>query len=204
VALTVDLLFAHARSDLDLIITNAAGSRVAGSTGTMDNEHVELPSSPGERDVVLVVRNYGNRGNTYVLELRTADPAPPPSNDACAAAATLVAGMTVTGDTTLALDDSQVAPGACGTFTTRGPDVFYAVNVEPGQTITATLTSATNHGLVLLEGCQAPCCWAAEDRYVHGRPEVLTFTNPTATLLPLLLVVDAEAPGTFELQLEAP
>jgi hypothetical protein len=62
----VDLLFTHARGDLDLYLLNSVGGVVDYSEGTVNNEHITyLPSSSGT--YYIVVAPFGGAENTYAL-----------------------------------------------------------------------------------------------------------------------------------------
>jgi hypothetical protein len=115
------------------------------------------------------------------------------------------AGGTVTGDTTGYLSDENVQP-ICTTspanpqgFDTDGPDLFYVVTLQPGETFNATLTPPleSDLGLYFQETCPPPedgSCLGFIDAFNAGGLETGSFTNDRAEPLTLYAIIDAFAP----------
>lgn len=128
---------------------------------------------------------------------------PAVGNDTCAGATPLSVPGTVSGDTTWAKNDLEFPdPDACTGYYTGGGEVFHALTLASGQSITATLTpDAWDAALYLIADCAAPACLAGVDAAYAGGPETLAFTAPAAGTY--RLVVDGVAAGgpyTLEVQ----
>lgn len=202
--LEASIAFTHATSDLDFfVLEDVTGAQLDNSTTLTDLERVSLPRATSARDVLLAVRNYSKKNTRYTLDV-VVDTLSPAPNDLCINATPLAFGETVTGDTSNDGNDLDLAYPSCGVYGTSGGDEFYALTLQPGQTLQATLESTANAALLLFEDCAAPCCWASADLRGSQATEVLRFTNPTTTALPLVLAVDGQGEGPFTLHVELP
>ena len=78
----------------------------------------------------------------------------PGSGESCAEALPLGHDATTTFDTTGHVDDVASYAGTCGFFSAEGPDLYYAVDVDAGQLLTATLSNDFDGSLVaIVDGC---------------------------------------------------
>lgn len=97
----------------------------------------------------------------------------------------------------------------CNPFLARGGEVWYALELMPGQAFSAnmpTVAPQLDAVLWLFAGCGPEAeCLAVADRETAGVPESLTWQNPVAETVTVWLAVDAarppasEAAGAFEL-----
>lgn len=80
--------------------------------------------------------------------------------------------------------------GSCTGFGQRGRDAVYAVSLDDGETIDATLTTTWDSALYLIEDCanSGTTCVAGQD---SGNPEQIMFTNMSGQTRTYFLVVDA-------------
>lgn len=149
----------------------------------------------------VLVDQYGSSGGTggaYTLNLRAYTPA---DNGVCSAARALTPGMTVMGNTTA----GGAASGACITDQ-WGPQLFYTVQIPPGQraVVTATPTGmpawrATVRGL---QSCTAAACLASATSATDNGAAVTRINNRGTTPLTAVVSVSsasATTGGTFNL-----
>ncbi|MDF1564400.1 MAG: hypothetical protein P1V51_15255 [Deltaproteobacteria bacterium] len=153
----------------------------------------------------LIVDGYDGAAGPFTLDVSLGAPLPPPANDTCAAAEVVsVAGgtATVTGHTYRGSD--TLDPVGCLSFAQPGPEVFFAVDLLAGQTLTATATPEAGHDLsiYLLSGCDPNACLAGADDSFISLPETVSHT--VAVNQTLWVVVDswsATSEGRFTLEL---
>lgn len=96
--------------------------------------------------------------------------------------------------------------GGCTGFEALGPEAFYAVELEAGQTVTATLSNisgTTDLSLYILGACgQSDTCLAGSDRY----GSISETTQYTATIAETVYVVadsyDPDSQGEYRLFIE--
>jgi hypothetical protein len=131
------------------------------------------------------------------------DIAPPPTNTTCASAAA------VTGSVRLALQNAargtENATGACLDAAT-GTQLFYAVTVPPGQTLSARATPYAGMDPVLrvISACGATTCLASANSAGGGAAESLSWVNSTTTAQRVVLAAGGASNatnGVFDLDL---
>lgn len=139
---------------------------------------------------------------TGVYDL-TVDIAPPPTNTTCANA------TAVTGSGRLTLQNSargaENATGAC-LDTATGAQLFYAINVPAGQTLTARATPYAGMDPVLrvIPACGATTCLASANAAGAGAAESLTWVNNTTSTQRVVLAAGGASNatnGVFDLEL---
>ena len=188
----------------EVALTLVSGSAVpVANTQTRDGDVITMTfAATGGTPYILRVSNAaGVSHSKYRLQVRT----PQIPGETCDNPLPLMAGQTVGGDTTAMADNVTFTSTDCTGNTGDGYDLVYSVEVPAGQTLTATLASAADLGLWLLEDCSNRCCWAGADAQAGGANEVLTWTNPTTVLRALLLGVegrDNASAGPFTLGLD--
>lgn len=128
------------------------------------------------------------------------DAPPGAAPDTCAqaqdvtAGAMMAGGTTVTGNTTGYADDVNL-PNTCTIYSTDGPDAIYAVTVNAGAVITATVTpTAWDVSLELIKPCAltGPCLVGRDDGF-GGGAETITYTATQQGTY--YVVVDGFNPG---------
>ena len=97
--LSVQLSFTHAFGDIDMVLYDACGGSVVGSsTGTGNTETINFTNNGGTADFLLHVYLYSDTRNTYSMSIAVTAPAP--LNDPCGNAFGLYGNnVTVTGST---------------------------------------------------------------------------------------------------------
>ena len=184
---------------VDVALFDSTGAAVTATEQRMDNDVTLVFDSAMGQTYVLALSNAAGTGeSTYDIDVVGA----PPSNDTCATAIALTDGAMVTGDTSLGSSAVSFTTTSCTGYGNLGPDLIYSVSIPAGATLTATLDSASDLALWLVEDCVSRCCWGGADEETGGTPEVLVFTNPTAAALDLLLGVDgwlSSSQGAFSL-----
>jgi Cys-rich repeat protein len=163
---------------------------------TVHHLDVTLPAG----DHVIAVGS--STGASAAFQLAVTLP-PELANDTCAGAAPLSVPGTVAGDTTWARDDLHWALAAsCTGYYTTGGELFHAVALSAGQSITATLAPAGWDGaLYVIDDCAAPACLAGVDAVFAGGVETLPFTAP-ATGTYRLVVDGAVGGGAYTLAVQ--
>ncbi|RMG18596.1 MAG: hypothetical protein D6729_06835 [Deltaproteobacteria bacterium] len=145
---------------------------------------------------LLVVDGYGDGdAGTFSLDFQVEAPLSVPANDTCGSADLLDLSsgtLQVTGYTYLAANDLDLSSSCTGS-PTAGPEVFYAIDLLAGQTLTATVTPEAGYdpALYLLDACDATACLAGVDAYFVSEPETLTYTSSADARV--YLAVDAYA-----------
>jgi hypothetical protein len=132
----------------------------------------------------------------------TVDIAPPPSNTTCANA-TMLPGS---GRLTLqnAARGAENATGACLDAAT-GTQLFYAINVPPGQTLTARATPYAGMDPVLrvIPACGATTCLASANATGGGAAETLAWVNNTMSAQRVVIAAGGASNatnGVFDLE----
>lgn len=128
-----------------------------------------------------------------------------PENDRCEDATPILTSAPIAGDTTWAHDDSAYPLGqSCTGYLLGGHDVFYAVDLLAGQTITIRVAPAPDYDVAVYvrPACDADAaCLAGRDAALKGGEEVLPFTAPEDGTY--YIVVDgAVGGGAFEISVE--
>jgi len=169
------------------------------------------------RSVYVHVSVFGQpvAGETFSLSATlSAIPAGPPG-DVCSSATAIMPG-TLTAQTTAGFYADYYlwaeAPG-CRGYGVRGPDRVYAIDVNPGQTLTATVTPDArpdggpgwDPAVYFVGGPAASCttvimqCLAAEDEAGRDMPDTARYTNDGGVAQSVFIVVDTffdeEIPG---------
>lgn len=85
--------------------------------------------------------------------------------------------------------------GSCTGFSQTGADVVYAITLQPGQRLDASVSTTWDAALYLISNCaqSATTCLAGQD---NGNPESIQYTNAGATPATYYLVVDAWQPSS--------
>ena len=194
-----------AGATLTLVLTDAAGAAVTSTATVDDNTNVLTFTSVAGTTYALQVTNSMDTAVGYQVTVLP----PPPANDACANAATLANNASVSGNTVSAAADVALEGIACTGYSTPGNDMFYSVTIPAGQTLTATLKSAEDLSLYLVDSCAALCCWGGADDGAGGSTiedveEVLAYQNVTSASQTLVLAVDSYSTsnaGAFVLEI---
>jgi hypothetical protein len=160
------------------------------------------------RTVFIVVSEAAGpaSGETFSLSASGASLTAAPPGDTCDTAIFIDAG-TLTAETTAGFYDDVDVPNTavgCNSFTTVGRDRLYAINVAPGQTLSATLTPAAaidggvgyDPALFLLNGlaaCQRlpTSCLDGSDFGLSGEAESVSYLNDGGTPVNVLILVDS-------------
>lgn len=153
---------------------------------------VQPGAEPGGRDVVLTLP-AGEPETLWsgfaVLNLL-------PSDDCASADATAPLESGAYWSTTVGLGNDQGAGLACLAWSLNGADAVYRVELEPNDTLVATLDepSPGDGGMYLLTSCgDAGSAVACADATFEGEPEVLVYTSETGGTY--YLVIDAWSSG---------
>lgn len=179
----------------------------ADSTLTGEAERVDyLNRGTVAQDVFVVVGSYDPTDTDTAFSLTT-NVAAPPAGDECATAVPMVADMPLTGQT-LTNFGNEYGSGTGCSFTSSGPDRVYELMVPANKLATVTVTpgAGLNTSVSLVDGA-ANCalatlrCVATSPSAAIGAPDVVRWTNRTATAKTLLVLVDTTAPGagTFDI-----
>ena len=128
-----------------------------------------------------------------------------PANDRCEDAIPILTSGTLTGDTTWARDHSSYPiQQSCTGYLLGGHDVFYAVSLAAGQTLSVTVTPdpAYDVAVYVRSSCDAGAsCLAGADAGLKGEAETLSFTA-LADGTYLLVVDGASGGGPFQMQVQ--
>ncbi len=150
------------------------------------------------RVFVVVASYYSGDEGDFDLNIAFV---PPAANDTCASAISIGEG-TFTGSTIGASRDYKDGAG-CRSFAT-GPDVVYAIDIPPGNTLSAVVDAPSFDSIIELIGSDCtsaatPACLASVD---SGNPERLSYRNTGTTTLHAFIAVGAYSStggGTFTL-----
>lgn len=155
------------------------------------------------QEVLLVVDGFGpTEAGTFTL---TATVAPPVLGDDCAQPLVVDAGARLTAQAlTNFRSDFDNALG-CGPKS--GADRSYQVRIPPGMQLTAraTPTAALDVSLALAASraaCMGPGCTADVDGDTAGAEELLRYNNSGTSALDVVVIVDTDGTGTFDLALD--
>lgn len=114
-------------------------------SGGLQTATIDVPNLAGGTYYIFVdAQNPGDTGTFDITPTVTA-PSGAPSNDTCAMADTLIAGVSTGGTTVAALDDTATCVAGAH------PDVFYRIHLTANQqvTVTATPSAAVDVGMQL-------------------------------------------------------
>ncbi len=151
--------------------------------------------------IALIMDASGDAGPFDLFNIELSVP-PPPDNDQCDSAEAVELGgdgqASITASNLTATDDVS-DPGCTGRLA-EGPDVFYRLDLQAGQTVAIELdTEEFNSALTLFTDCADPAgsCVAGSD---SGRPETVEYTVPDGAGGTYRIGVDAGGRGgTFTL-----
>jgi hypothetical protein len=154
------------------------------------------------RDVVVALGRWGT-GTPASFDATFELIAPPPNAD-CSGAVRVTNGTQLANQS---LTNAAVALNmSCGA-NARGKVLFYAVTVEPNQTLEVTATPASNWDPVvrLIDSCTPTSCVGFADNFALGAAETLTYQNLSAAAQELLIAVgsyDENVTGSFGLKVQ--
>ena len=179
----------------------------ADSTFTGQPERVDyLNRGAAAQDVFVVVGSYDPTDTDTAFSLTTSVAAPP-AGDECATAVPMVADMPLTGQPLTNFGNDYSSGTGCN-FTSNGPDRVYELMVPANKLATVTVTpgAGLNTSVSLVDGA-ANCaqgmlrCVATSPSATTGAPDIVRWTNRSATAKTLLVLVDTAAPGagTFDI-----
>ncbi len=164
---------------------------------------VRLPFAPARAETVhyLVVRDARNQVGAPAPFTVRATARPRPVNDTCAGATLLdlTAPVTLTVDTTGAGDSLDLGGNnSCTRWATGGPDLFWAVDLAEGDTLTVSAAAGPAHDAVLylFSDCAAAVQCAAAAA-TAADPEVLTWQVPAGAAGRYRLALDAQTPTSM-------
>jgi len=148
--------------------------------------------SPYDGMSLLLMQDAGGGATIFDNFDITIDVPPPPANDACADAETIVlaAGQaTVEAGNASATD--TVSEHVCeGYLYDTGPDVFYSISLAAGDTIDITMDADFNGSLYLFDDCSDVVdSIVAESN--EGNPEVISYEVPAGAGGTYLIGADA-------------
>lgn len=137
----------------------------------------------GNTTYYLLVTHFSSTGTgSYLLTMDEVIVVPPPANDVCEGAINLQ-------EQSLPLFDVDLADGGytnawsmssagCTGFTSPGPDAFYSIYLEQGQTFSVTEDGACDMVMYLFTDCADPetSCVAGSDNCCSGAQELITYT----------------------------
>ena len=171
------------------------GSISSGATGSM--------IISGQSAPLLIGVDSSDPGTAGDFEL-TIEEVIPPANDTCATATalTLTNGtVSVTGDNSLATDQSNLPSSGCTGGTTPGADLFYSVAVQAGKTYAIRVDATFDSAPYILDGCTTSTCLLGVDNNFSSGLETMIYA-PTADAT-VIIVVDpysASGKGSFTLE----
>lgn len=179
--------------------TCRASANASGDNGREVITHIN--ATDAAQTLVLAAGSVSpTPAGTYDLAV---DIAPPPANTTCASASA------VTGSGRLALQNAargaENATGAC-LDTATGAQLFYAINVPAGQTLTARATPYAGMDPVLrvIPACGATTCLASANAAGAGAAESLAWVNNTTAVQRVVLAAGGASNatnGVFDLEL---
>ncbi len=149
-------------------------------------------------DVYIVIDSYNAGGDAYSLQVNVATP---PAGEVCQNAPATAAGTSA--GTTAGYSNQYEPPVSCTGDIAPGRDRAYAVTVNNGQTLTATVTpGATFDAAIYLIGAPAGMCDAmpivcldGADGVFDGQPETVSYTNSLGSTTTVFVVVDSYYPS---------
>jgi hypothetical protein len=124
------------------------------------------------------------------------------SNDVCSNATRLGSAFSIKGVTCYAVNDLNLFAEAasCVNDELDGPDIFYEIGAEPGDSLHASVTAQWGAALYLLDGCANPVCLAGGLAEDDRTAPIVDYKFPT--LGSYYLVVDGEAGSCGPFQLD--
>jgi hypothetical protein len=193
----------------DAAIRLVAGSCPAsGCIASQDSGNPETlvwKNTGADQIVVIAMGPYGTAPNgAFDATIDLIAPPPPPANAACASATMVMNGTMLANEST---DLATTSLGAVCLSGATGKQLFYALTLAPGETLTATATPTGNWDPVLrlLDACTATTCTAQGDGLGAGVAEKLAYTNPDSAPKSFILGVgsyDSATPGAFKLAID--
>ncbi len=155
--------------------------------------------SDGVSTYYIMIEGFGNNSGAFSLAVTCASLV---ENDLCENAISLECGDSVTGTTTGALLDNDVAGADCGT-TITAPGVWYTIDDNSGLagSITATLCNGTDYDSkisVFTGDCNALVCLDGNDDDC-GLQSTVTFPTDGATTFYILVHGFGAGTGNFTL-----
>jgi hypothetical protein len=176
--------------DLDLAVLSSCDEN-GGCVALVDaSVATEVPVSG---DIYFVVDGYSEEGCPFTFTI-TELPMPPPAafcDLAVAVNDTIFYGYTCPDGQNL------ISSLECGATPEDGLEAYYSIVMFPGSSFTATVNSASDAALWLLDGCVEPfTCLGYADAGLGGDPEVITYTNASNGTVTVYLVVDYYGPET--------
>lgn len=170
------------------------GSISSGSTGSMIIANQSAP--------VLIAVDSSDPGTAGDFEL-TIEEVVPPANDTCATATalTLVGGtVSVSGDNSLATDQSNLPASGCTGGATPGAELFYSVAVQAGKTYSIRIDATFDSAPYILDGCTtATCLLGVDDNFSSGLETMIYKPTADATIIIVVDPYSATGRGTFTL-----
>lgn len=183
-----------------VLIEDACHEPHAPTSPCWDDAQRELELGPGTYR--LGVMASSGRGGAFQVGARIVET---PENDLCEDATPILSSDPIAGDTSWAHDESAYPlESLCTGYYLDGNDVFYAIDLEEGESITVTVAPDPGYdaAVYVRESCgEGAACLAGADAGLKGAQEVLPFTAPADGTY--LIVVDgARGGGGFQLTVE--
>jgi hypothetical protein len=181
--------------DLDLAVLDQCdetlGCLIVADSGVVTNV-------PVSGDYYFVVDGYGTAAGAFTFEIATIIPPEPVDN--CPRVMTYLcqAGQ-ISGDTCDAVNG--ISAEGCEAYTEAGLDEWYEITLNPAGSFTASVTNTADGALWVVDECVEPFnCLAYADDTLSGQAEVVSYTNDTAVIKTVYLVVDSwgtDSCGTY-------
>lgn len=211
-------------SDISMNIVEGPAAACAAPFGCNIREDEGGPGDPenlvfnngstATRTVYLLVSLYGTpaANETFSLTSIFSTIPPAPLGDVCSTATVLSPG-TLMGQTTRGYYHDYRARCVNGLIHTPGADRVYAMTVNPGQTLTATVTpevdgGSWNPGIYLVSGHDGGCapvylsCLASQDFGSTGDPDSISYRSDGGVTQVFIIIdaFDKNDVGEFRLQ----
>ena len=196
--------------DLDLFLLNGCDT-----DSCLIGENIELGAVLDPGTYFLVVDGFGLSdtlsAGPYALALETRWPGVPPQvcDGTVAETLTCDVGTVITRSGSLFGQPDLVRTYDCSPFLTRAGEDWYALELLPGQEVTAQtalVADTLDAALWLFDGCGPDArCLAFADDGLAGENETLQWQSETAANMTVYLAVDGarppetEAAGTYQL-----
>lgn len=141
----------------------------------------EVPLTAGATYYLLVTHYSASGLGAYFLTMDEVVVVPPPANDTCDGAIDLQEQGLAVFDVDLTVgytNASAMGSGGCTGYSTNGPDAFFKIYLNQGETFTATEDGECDMALYLFTDCADPftSCVVGSDNCCGGAQEVVTYT----------------------------
>jgi hypothetical protein len=110
----------------------------------------------------------------------------------CALATVLLCGDVNQATNTIGHINDYDQASACTGFDSAGPDVVFRIDLASGATVDLTFDGPYDASVYLIRNCADPAgtCVSGSDTFPPGLPDAIFYTNPTAGVETLYLIID--------------